>query len=200
MSVLTTATQELQLHHTQPALNLEPLNCIWSIPVSELNPTHTSIPCSPFNCWIHPISEMQGWMVPWILPAIQAQCPSCHLACRAQSLQFLGSTLHRSTQGSTSSLTDHGSGIHSRAELWLELGSLQSKPWLSQLQCYKVLHCQLQLSLSSKASSYQLESFSWKLQSRRHYPFATTNIWPFKNISLEYQWGQKNSLGTGSRK
>lgn len=52
---------------------------------------------SPSHCWIHPISEMQRWGY-GILPAIPVKYPWCHLACRAQYLDFLGSTLSRSSQ------------------------------------------------------------------------------------------------------
>lgn len=147
-SVLTTATQELQLHQTQPALKLKPLNCIWSIPVSLLDPTHTKYPLLFLDLLNTPHFWNVG-MVPWILPAIQVQSSLGHLACRAESLDFQGSTMHRSSQGSSRTpWQTTANGTLRRAELWT--GALQSKARLCQLQCYTVLHCKLQLSLSLK--------------------------------------------------
>lgn len=213
MSVLTTATQELQLH---PALNLEPLNCIWSTPVSELDPTHTSIPCSPSNCWIHPISEMQGW---------------CHEFCQPFKLNALY-VIWLVEQSPWRSWAPHCIGAP-RA-----VAELPDRPWLRNTQegravtgarePFKANHdlpsCSVTRGSTANSNSpfpqskpsYQLQSFSWApldflccnslqataltplakmLQSRSHYPFATTNISPFKNISLGYQWGQKKLTG-----
>lgn len=69
-------------------------SCLWTGPHPHQYPLLSLQLLSTSHFW-------NAGMVPWILPAIQAQCPSCYLACRAQFLQFLGSTLHRSTQGST---------------------------------------------------------------------------------------------------
>lgn len=78
-----TANSQVQLEHSK---------------LSELDPT--SVSHYPLACGIPPIFEMLR-QCHGILPAAQVQSPLCHVACRAQYLEFLGSTLYRSSQGSS---------------------------------------------------------------------------------------------------